>query len=41
MAQYNYYVGDGSIDPELVQISSTHTFCKDVKSLLKNKYVYS
>lgn len=41
LKRYNYYVEDGSIDPELVQISSTHTFFKDVKSLLKNKYVYS
>lgn len=41
LKQYNYYVEDGNIDPELVQISSTHLFFKDVKSLLKNKYVYS
>ena len=41
LKQYNYYVEDGNIDPELIQISSTHLFFKDVKSLLKNKYVYS
>ena len=27
----NYYVEDGSIDPELVQISSTHTFFQRCK----------
>lgn len=41
LKQYNYYVEDGNIDPELVQISSKHLFFENVKSLLKNKYVYS
>lgn len=41
LKQFNYLVEDGKIDPELLQISSTHLFFKDVKSLLKNKYVYS
>lgn len=40
LKQYNYYVEDGAIDPELLQISSTHMFFKDAKSLLENKYVY-
>ena len=41
LKQFNYLVEDGKIDPELLQISSTHLFFKDVKSLLNNKYVYS
>ncbi len=41
LKQFNYLVEDGKIDPELLQISSTHLFFKDVRSLLKNKYVYS
>lgn len=40
LKQYNYYVDDKEIDPELVHISSTHLFFKNVKSLIKNKYVY-
>lgn len=40
LKQFNYYVEDGIIDSELIQISSTHMFFKNVKSLLKNKYVY-
>lgn len=41
LKQYNYYVEDGIIDSELLGISSTHLLFKNVKSLLKNKYVYS
>lgn len=41
LKQFNYYVEDGIIDPDLVQMSSNHMFFKDIKSLLKNKYVYS
>lgn len=41
LKQFNYLVDDGKIDPELLQISSTHLFFKNVKSLLNNKYVYS
>ena len=41
LKQFNYLVEDGKIDPKLLQISSTHLFFKDVKSLLNNKYVYS
>lgn len=41
LKQFNYLVDEGKIDPELLQISSTHLFFKDVKSLLRNKYVYS
>lgn len=41
LKQYNYYVDDGKIDSELVQISSSHLFFNDVKSLIPNKYVYS
>ena len=40
LKQFNYYVEDGIIDTELIQISSNHIFFKNVKSLLKNKYVY-
>ena len=40
LKQFNYLVEDGEIDPELLQISSTHLFFENVKSLLKNKYVY-
>lgn len=40
LKQFNYFVEDGKIDSELLQMSSTHLFFKDVKSLLKNKYVY-
>lgn len=40
LKQFNYYVEDGIIDSELIQISSTHIFFKNVKSLLKNKFVY-
>lgn len=40
LKQFNYLVEEGKIDPELLQISSTHLFFKDVKSLLNNKYVY-
>lgn len=40
LKQYNYYVEDGVIDSELLGISSTHLLFKNVKSLLKNKYVY-
>lgn len=41
LKQFNYLVDDGKINPELLQISSTHLFFKNVKSLLNNKYVYS
>jgi len=40
LKQYNYYVEDGLIDSELLVISSTHLLFKNVKSLLKSKYVY-
>lgn len=40
LKQYNYYVEDGIIDSELLEISSKHLLFKDVKSLLNNKYVY-
>lgn len=40
LKQFNYYVEDGIINSELLQISSNHIFFKNVKSLLKNKYVY-
>ena len=41
LKQFNCYVNKGFIDQELLQISSNHTFFKDIKSLLPNKYVYS
>ena len=40
LKQYNYYVEDGIIDPELVSISSTHMLFMNVKSILDKKYVY-
>lgn len=40
LKQYNYYVEDGIIDPELVGISSTHILFMNVKSILDKKYVY-
>lgn len=41
LKQYNYYVEDGIIDPELVGISSTHMLFMNVKSILDKKYVYT
>lgn len=41
LKQFNCYVNKGFIDQELLQISSNHTFFKEIKSLLPNKYVYS
>ena len=40
LKQFNYYVEDGIIDSDLLEISSKHLLYKDVKSLLTNKYVY-
>lgn len=40
LKQFNYYVEDGIIDPDLLEISSKPLLYKDVKSLLTNKYVY-
>ena len=40
LKEYKYYIEDGSIDPELISLSSEHMFFKDIPSKIKNKYVY-
>lgn len=40
LKKYNYYVEDGYIDHELVDISSKPISFYDIRSLLKNKYAY-
>lgn len=40
LKEYKFLVEDGIIDPELVSISSTHMFFKDIPSMIKNKYIY-
>ncbi|AXE16818.1 hypothetical protein DR864_03240 [Runella rosea] len=40
LKQYKLFVEDGSIDFELLQISSSPTSIKDIPSLNKNKYIY-
>lgn len=39
--QYNVLIEDGSIDQELIQMSSSSVKSKDVKSFNEKKYVYS
>lgn len=40
LKQFKLFVEDGSIDFELLQISSTPTSIKDIPSLNKDKYIY-
>lgn len=40
LKQYKFYVEDGEIDQELLQISSTHMFFENCISMTNNKYVY-
>lgn len=40
LKQYKLFVEDGSIDFELLQISSTPKAIKDIPSLIQNKYIY-
>lgn len=40
LKQFKLFVEDGSIDFELLQISSTPTTIKDIPSLNQNKYIY-
>lgn len=40
LKQFKLFVEDGSIDFELLQISSNPTTIKDIPSLNKNKYIY-
>lgn len=40
LKKYNFYIEDGYINHELVDISSTPLSFENIKSLLKNKYVY-
>lgn len=41
LKQFKLFVEDGSIDFELLQISSSPTTIKDIPSLNQNKYIYS
>lgn len=41
LKQYEYYVKDGVIDQELLQISSTHLLFENCSSLNGKKYIYS
>ena len=41
LKQYNLYIREGKIDPNLLAISSTPIKISETKSLLKNKYVYT
>lgn len=40
LKKYNFYVEDGYINHELIDISSTPIPFENIKSLIKNKYVY-
>ena len=40
LKQYQYYIEDGEIDQELLQISSSHMFFENCKSIIGNKYIY-
>lgn len=40
LKEYKFLVEDGNIDPELVSISSTHMFFKNIPSLINTKYLY-
>lgn len=40
LKQYNFYVEDGHVDEELLQITSTHMLFSNCKSLIANKYIY-
>lgn len=40
LKQFSMHVNDGSIDQELLQMSSNHLFFNDIPSLLNKKYVY-
>lgn len=40
LKEYKLYVQEGTIDPELVSISSEHMFFKNIPSKIENKYVY-
>ena len=39
LKQYQYYIEDGEIDQELLQISSSHMFFENCKSIIGNKYI--
>lgn len=41
LKEYKYYCEDGIIDQELVNISSTQMFFKDIPSLNDKKYIYT
>lgn len=41
LKEYKYYCEDGIIDQELVNISSTQMFFKDIPSLNDKKYIYA
>lgn len=41
LKEFKFYCEDGEIDQELVNISSTQMFFKDIPSLNKKKYVYA
>lgn len=41
LKEYKYYCEDGIIDQELVNISSTQMFFKDIPSLNDEKYIYA
>lgn len=41
LKQFSLYVKEGEVDQELLQISSSHLFFKDIPSLLDKKYAYS
>lgn len=40
LKQYQYYIEDGEIDQELLQMSSSHMFFENCKSIIGNKYIY-
>ena len=40
LKQYQYYIEDGEIDQELLQMSSSHMFFEDCMSIISNKYIY-
>lgn len=41
LKEYQLIVEDGEIDHELIEISSNPILFKDIKSMIKNKYVYA
>ncbi|WP_083267635.1 hypothetical protein [Robinsoniella peoriensis] len=40
LKQFKLFVEEGEIDPELLQLSSSHLFFNDISSLIKDKYIY-